>query len=219
MKNWPGTFILTAFLFVISASAHADTFAVVTDSSWMYDGYNAVTSTGPFVGGGTNAVVLTGVTPVWPNPILGSQWIANVASGPGGIRPPNGFYAYSTAFNVDGLRPYIINVGIYSDDTAQVWIDDIMVIDFAAVASDTHCAGGGGGPSCSGHPWIARLNEFMLRPGTNLVRVIDEQSSGHSAGIDLSMVSIQPLDAAPEPWPLLYVGTALLAVMVFQLRR
>lgn len=219
MKNVLRLSFLVALLLMLGTAAYADNVSVVTDATWNYDGYNATSSTGPFIGGGTNAVVLTGVTPVWTNPIVGSAWIANVASGPGGVHPANGYYSYTTSFTAEGLRPYTINLGSYADDTAEVFLNGSLVVNFATLGADTHCATGGGGPTCIGTPWVVTLHNFTLNPGVNTLNVIDAQTGGNSAGIDLALVAIEDKVFVPEPGSLFLLGTGLLGLAVLVFRR
>lgn len=170
------------------------------------------------------------VTSTWQQAIGISNWVSFEPSGPAGpYTPKNDYYYYSTTFDASAGQ-YSGSLSLLADDTAEVFLNNQLIVTFANIANDSHCAIGGNGPTCGFYGstsavWTVAL-DVTLEPVNSLV-IIDAQTGAGPAGLDFEStlssaisdttprepppVSLPPLPqvVTPEPGSLLLLGTGL----------
>jgi len=166
-------------------------------------GFNASTPITVGTGSGTTYNLTSGISP-WANPITGSNWVsedANSTVGQGSA-PANGYYSYTTSFNATpGM--YSGKLGIYADDTAEVFLNGTLIAAFDTNTVNGPCAQDHNGPTCVGDPFGALFSATL--GSTNVLTIVDWQSGGSAAGIDFE----GSLTSTPEPASLLLLGSGL----------
>ncbi len=158
----------------------------------------------------------------WATAIAGTSWVSNTSSAGttctnGTTCDPNDFYYYQTTFNAVG-GGYNGSISVMADDTAEVLLNGVVIVPFAIVGGDGHCASGNANgtdavPSC-GAPDEVSFSSISLLSGTNTLTIIDAQTDLNGAGVDFKAQFTE----APEPSSLLLLGTGLLglAFVVFR---
>ena len=221
---------LTAVLAVSFCVARADTIVMGSygtgdaslgnaNTAMNYDGYSA-TST-PTVGVGSTYALASGT--LWQVPIVNSTWVGFApTAGPVGTSNPNyGYYTFSTNFTAGSTSPYSGSFSIMADDTAEVFLNGVLLSSFSALGSDSHCADSGTDClsvdtfSLSG---IALLSGFDANTFTFVVQqagVGPVGGTGDPTGVDFKAT----LSAVPEPSSLLLMATAMLGCAAVVQRR
>lgn len=189
-----------------------------------------------FAAGNTFNVTPAGTT-VWAAPIAGSQWVSPDAnSGPDGgengtTEPfdPNGSYTYTETFTIDTTMVYAAStiLEVLADDTTDVKLDGVQIVDFGDIPPDTHCAGGQ--PNCVTPYSLTTAQQLaflaILNVSTNPTQTVtfDVLQTGSSyQGLDFAGGFVSTgLRAAPIPEPstLLLFGTGLAAAAGTMFRR
>jgi len=236
----PGLAILSSLLAIFVPIACADTISLgsfatgttagslgfsASETAMNFAGYTAFSSppavaSTPALQSGTASTYALSPGGAWAGPIGNSTWIGSTPqSGPGGVSPAYGYYQFNTAFTAGETGPYSGSIDVMGDDTVQVLLNGVVIVPFAPLGSDAHCADTG--PTCSGGDIVA-LDGVSLLSGAdaNTLTFIVEQagdigSGSDPSGLDFSMT----LAAAPEPGSLLLLGTGLLAGAALLLRR
>jgi hypothetical protein len=218
---------LSALLLAFATAAFAGTITFDSSASTVYYvGYTGYTGSGVDVGAPLPAPSLPlmvytsmpgGLLPTydlgqgaWAAPIGGSSWVGDAATdGPGGAAgapPSQGYYTYVSSF---AASPSDANVklSVMADDTAGVFLNGVLVAPFDAIGSDTRCAEGTTGPSCT-YPYYTVP---VTLGANNVLTIIDYQASGlDSAGIDFELTTF-----TPEPGSLLLLATGLFILAGF----
>jgi hypothetical protein len=189
----------------------------VDNSALGYLGYFATPPSNPAgVGTGNSYNLTSGLSP-WADPIAGSFWVSedpNSSVGQGSA-PPNGYYAYTTTFSATPGK-YNGSVGVFADDTAEVFLNGTLVQAFATNTVNGPCAQTGDGPTCVGTPWEIMLNGIVLG-SSNILTIVDWQSNSSAAGVDFGGTLTET--ETPEPGSLLLLGSGLAGLAGFLYRK
>jgi hypothetical protein len=187
----------------------------VDNGALGYLGYSATPPSTPAgVGTGNTYNLTTGLSP-WADPLAGSFWVSqdpNSTVGQGSA-PPNGYYAFTTTFAATP-GTYNGSMGIYADDTAEVFLNGTLVQAFASNTVNGPCAQTNDGPTCVGDAWQVLFNNVFLG-SSNILTIVDWQSNGVAEGIDFAGT----LTETPEPGSLLLLGSGLASLAGFIYRR
>jgi hypothetical protein len=181
------------------------------NTALAYVGYSASTPITSGVGTGTTYNLTSGISP-WAQPLSGSEWVSENRNSTVGLgsAPPNGYYTYTSSFSaMPGA--YAGSFGVYADDTAEIFLNGKLVVPFDSNTKNGPCALDGNGPGCIGDPFTMA---FVATLGAeNLLTIVDWQSNGYAAGVDISG-SMESLGATtqstiPEPSSLLLIVSGL----------
>jgi hypothetical protein len=187
-----------------------------------YAGYST-TSTTPSSGVGTSYALAPGL--LWATAVTGSTWVGFApTAGPVGTSNPNyGYYTFSTSFTAGSPSLYSGSLSIMADDTVAIYLNGVLVVPFAPLGSDYHCADVV--PDCLTVDTIALSGLSLLSgPDANTFLFVVQQAgvgpvggTGDPTGLDFSAV----LSAVPEPNSLLMLASGMLgcAAAIFRRRR
>jgi hypothetical protein len=225
---------VAAVLALSSCIASADTIQLgsyATGTSSMgnantainYAGYNA---NSPIASSGTGGTTYALAPPtLWINPVVNSTWVGYAASAGPVVtsNPPLGYYTFNTTFTgSSGL--YSGTLSILADDTAEVFLNGQLLVQFGALGTDIHCADAV--PNCLTVDTIS-LSGLSLLSGANantFTFVVDQVGlgpvggNGDPTGFDFKAALTS---AVPEPSSLLLMATGLLggAAVIFRRKR
>ena len=226
MKRAIALLIAVAFAAGFASLAYADTVTLVSygtnpgnppagvnNSAVAFLGYDPTTPITVGVGSLPTYDLTAGLSP-WANPIAGSQWVSSDPNSTIGLGSGTayGYYSYTTAFNATpGM--YNGSLGIFADDTAEVFLNGLLLVAFDTNVANGPCAQDGNGPTCIGNPFQARFTTTL--GASNVLTIVEWQSNGGAAGIDFAGT----LTPIPEPGSLLLLGSGLASLAGFFYRK
>ena len=181
-----------------------------------FAGFNASLTT-PSAGIGTSFTLAP--SDVWAAPAPNSTWVgATTTAGPVGTsNPAMGFYTFTTNFTALSTGPYAGTFSLMADDTAEVFLNDAVLMPFGSLGADTHCAAAG--VSCLAANTVS-FSGLSLLTGSNantLTFVIQQAGvgptggTGDPTGLDFEATISSPGStfSVPEPSTLTLMGTGL----------
>ena len=191
------------------------------NTAMNYAGYRA-TLTMPAVGvGGTFTLKPSSV---WTAPAANSTWIgfASTAGPVGTANPALGYYTFTTNFTATA-GSYAGTLNIMADDSASILLNGSVIVPFASLGGDTHCADSG--ITCRGMDAIA-LSGLTLLGGSNvntltfIVRQGGSLATLDPSGLDFNATLNSPSSGAvPEPSTLMLLATGLVGAATTAMRR
>jgi hypothetical protein len=187
----------------------------VDNSALGYLGYSAAPpSISAGIGTGNTYNLTTGISP-WADPLAGSFWVSQDPNSTVGLgsAPTNGYYAFTTTFTATP-GTYNGSMGLFADDTAEVFLNGTLVQAFASNTVNSPCAQTNDGATCVGDAWQVLFNGVTLG-SFNTLTIVDWQSGGSAEGLDFAGT----LTATPEPGSLLLLGSGLASLAGFIYRR
>jgi hypothetical protein len=193
-------------LLVMATTAGAGTINVCTNASWT----NSTSS----------PTQIVPPNPGWAAPFScpgSTGWISYEQSGDPGsagfVSPPNGTIVdYFDVFTLPST-PTSALLDFGADDTGQVWINGVKVIDFATGVGNTYSHCSDFSPGCNGATEVLNMNvASFLTSGANTIQLVDAQINASSFGVDMSLsanVSNTTISETPEAPTLVLMGSSL----------
>ena len=177
-------------------------------------GYQASTPITVGVGSGTTYNLTSGLSP-WANAITGSNWVSSDPNSTVGLgsAPASGYYTYTTTFAATPGK-YTGSLGTFADDTAEVFLNGQLLVNFDTNLANGPCAQDHNGPTCIGDPFMMLFSADL--GAENVLTIVDWQSNGSAAGVDFegSLTT-----ATPEPGSLLLLGSGLASMAGFLFKK
>jgi len=147
---------------------------------------------------------------IWSGPLPNSTWVTNQLGGGPGLStdPAQGFYLYQTTFQATAAT-YTGTLNLWADDTAQVYLNNTLLIPYGTLGGDGQCANSA--PTCVNPLATVNFSQLLLN-GTNTISIIDIQAGNESLNTDPAGIDFNATlnSAVPEPNTLLMLGTGLL---------
>jgi PEP-CTERM motif len=174
-----------------------------------------------------NTFTLSPGTPlVWAAALANSTWVGAAATAgpldpitnPSPVNPAQGFYAFTTTFNL-GTGSYSGNLNVLADDTTEVFLGNTLLVPFGVLGSDAHCADNA--PTCIVPPTPYSLALSGLTGAQTLTFVVVQEgniAASDPSGIDFD-ASLSTPAITPEPNSLILLGTGLLGAAGMLVRK